>query len=245
MEKSRATIPFLPVTLKSVFETQSTQTRVVKANCSLRKMWPSIDKFSYKWENNTWRNTISIHTCYTFWLLRQCIVLKKYRVPVSFLFFHIAQENKWEKPKNKPYGQKARQNVVFTHLSQLDNKGWLYFPRRKNDSRENLAIGRTPGGDLCCPFGLNFIGTSCPGSYTQCIMGKTDARDNIMWRSPLVFFLLCLMVRSRVDTKWRFQFFAKNDYCFLLDVIIAIIATFFAKAIIAILRLLLSISHEW
>ncbi len=37
----------------------------------------------------------------------------------------------------------------------------------------------------------------------------------------------------RVDTKWRFQFFVKYDYRFLLDVIIAIIATFFAKAIIA------------
>jgi hypothetical protein len=50
--------------------------------------------------------------------------------------------------------------------------------------------------------------------------------------------------RSRVDTKWRFQFFAKYDYRFLLDVIIAIIATFFAKAIIAISRLSLSISLE-
>ncbi len=49
---------------------------------------------------------------------------------------------------------------------------------------------------------------------------------------------------SRVDTKWRFQFFAKYDYRFLLDVIIAIIATFFAKAIIAISRLTLSISLE-
>jgi hypothetical protein len=49
---------------------------------------------------------------------------------------------------------------------------------------------------------------------------------------------------SRVDTKWRFQFFAKYDYRFFLDVIIAIIATFFAKAIIAISRLSLSISLE-
>jgi hypothetical protein len=48
----------------------------------------------------------------------------------------------------------------------------------------------------------------------------------------------------RVDTKWRFQFFAKYDYRFLLDVIIAIIATFFAKAIIAISRLSLNISLE-
>ncbi len=48
----------------------------------------------------------------------------------------------------------------------------------------------------------------------------------------------------RVDTKWRFQFFAKYDYRFLLDVIIAIIATFFAKAIITISRLSLSISLE-
>jgi hypothetical protein len=46
---------------------------------------------------------------------------------------------------------------------------------------------------------------------------------------------------SRVDTKWCFQFFAKFDYCFLLDVIIAIIATFFTKAIIAISQLSLSI----
>jgi hypothetical protein len=49
---------------------------------------------------------------------------------------------------------------------------------------------------------------------------------------------------GRVDTKWRFQFFAKYDYRFLLDVIIAIIATFFVKAIIAILRLSLIISLE-
>jgi hypothetical protein len=49
---------------------------------------------------------------------------------------------------------------------------------------------------------------------------------------------------NRVDTKWRFQFFAKYDYRFLLDVIIAIIANFFAKAIIAILRLSLSIPLE-
>jgi hypothetical protein len=49
---------------------------------------------------------------------------------------------------------------------------------------------------------------------------------------------------TRVDTKWRFQFFAKYDYRFLLDVMIATIATFFAKAIIAILRLSLSISLE-
>jgi hypothetical protein len=42
-------------------------------------------------------------------------------------------------------------------------------------------------------------------------------------------------VLIRVDTKWRFQFFAKYGYRFLLDVIIAIIATFFAKAIITIL----------
>ncbi len=49
---------------------------------------------------------------------------------------------------------------------------------------------------------------------------------------------------TRVDTKWRFQFFAKYNYRFLLDVIIAIIATFCAKAIIAISRLSLSISLE-
>jgi hypothetical protein len=35
-------------------------------------------------------------------------------------------------------------------------------------------------------------------------------------------------VKSRVDTKWRFQFFAKYDYRLLLDVIIANIANFFA-----------------
>jgi hypothetical protein len=33
--------------------------------------------------------------------------------------------------------------------------------------------------------------------------------------------------------QWRYQFFAKYDYRFLLDLIIVIIATFFAKAIIA------------
>jgi hypothetical protein len=48
----------------------------------------------------------------------------------------------------------------------------------------------------------------------------------------------------RVDTKWRFPFFTKYDYRFLLDVIITIIATFFAKAIIAISRLSLSILLE-
>jgi hypothetical protein len=48
----------------------------------------------------------------------------------------------------------------------------------------------------------------------------------------------------RVDTKWRFQYFAKYDYRFLLDVIIPIITTFFAKAIIAISRLSLSILLE-
>ncbi len=35
---------------------------------------------------------------------------------------------------------------------------------------------------------------------------------------------------NRVDTKWRFQFFAKYDYRFLLDVIIAITATFFRQS---------------
>ncbi len=49
---------------------------------------------------------------------------------------------------------------------------------------------------------------------------------------------------TRVDTNWRFQFFAKYDNRFLLDVIIAIIATFFAKVIITISRLSLSISLE-
>jgi hypothetical protein len=46
----------------------------------------------------------------------------------------------------------------------------------------------------------------------------------------------------KVDMKWRFPFFTKYDYHFLLDVIIAIIATFFAfiatyfpSAIIAII----------
>ncbi len=53
-----------------------------------------------------------------------------------------------------------------------------------------------------------------------------------------------LSINTRVDTKWRFQFFAKYDYRFMLDVIIAIIATFFAKAIIAISQLSLSISLE-
>jgi hypothetical protein len=58
------------------------------------------------------------------------------------------------------------------------------------------------------------------------------------------YLLFSSWARIRVDTKWRFQFFAKYDYRFLLDVIIAIIATFFAKAIIAISRLSLSISLE-
>jgi hypothetical protein len=41
-------------------------------------------------------------------------------------------------------------------------------------------------------------------------------------------FTYASAVTGRVDTKWRFQFFAKYDYRFLSDVIIAIIATFFA-----------------
>jgi hypothetical protein len=56
--------------------------------------------------------------------------------------------------------------------------------------------------------------------------------------------LSMLAVVGRVDTKWCLQFFAKYDYRFLLEVIIAIVATFFAKAIIAISRLSLSISLE-
>ncbi len=47
---------------------------------------------------------------------------------------------------------------------------------------------------------------------------------------------------TRVYTKWSFQFFAIYDYCFMLDVIIA---TFFAKAIITISWLSLSILLEW
>jgi hypothetical protein len=47
-----------------------------------------------------------------------------------------------------------------------------------------------------------------------------------------------------VNTKWLFKFFAKCDYRFLLNVIIAIIGAFFAQAIIAILRLLRSILHK-
>jgi hypothetical protein len=60
----------------------------------------------------------------------------------------------------------------------------------------------------------------------------------------MAIILLISQGPTRVDTKWRFQFFAKYDYRFLLDVIIAIIATFFAKAIIAISGLSLSISLE-
>jgi hypothetical protein len=44
--------------------------------------------------------------------------------------------------------------------------------------------------------------------------------------------------------KLCFSIFTKYDYHFLLDVIIVIIATFCAKAIIAILQLSQSISHE-
>jgi hypothetical protein len=48
--------------------------------------------------------------------------------------------------------------------------------------------------------------------------------------SNLSFDALCPLKGplTRVDTKWRFQFFAKYDYRFLSDVIIAIIASFFA-----------------
>jgi hypothetical protein len=37
-------------------------------------------------------------------------------------------------------------------------------------------------------------------------------------------------VATRADTKWHFQFFLKYDYRSLLDVIIAIIATFFRQS---------------
>ncbi len=45
-----------------------------------------------------------------------------------------------------------------------------------------------------------------------------------------LLYKLCMLAEGGkgVGTKWRFQFFAKYDYRFLLDVIIA---TFFAKAI--------------
>jgi hypothetical protein len=49
-----------------------------------------------------------------------------------------------------------------------------------------------------------------------------------------IHFEMFKSIIIRVDTKWRFQFFTKYDYRFMLDVIIAIIAIFFAKAIIAI-----------
>jgi hypothetical protein len=65
-----------------------------------------------------------------------------------------------------------------------------------------------------------------------------------MLSGRLKYIIYKNMVGTRVDTKWRFQFFAKYDYRFMLEVIIAIIATFFAKAIIAISPLSLSISLE-
>ncbi len=49
---------------------------------------------------------------------------------------------------------------------------------------------------------------------------------------------------SEVDTKCCFKFRMKSNYSYLLDVIIAIIATLLAKVIIAISRLSLSILHE-
>ncbi len=74
----------------------------------------------------------------------------------------------------------------------------------------------------------------------------------------LLYFYMCIFkswvytprfwnvnTTTRVDTKCRFQFFTKYNYRFLLEVIIAIIAIFFAKAIIAISRLSLSILLEW
>jgi hypothetical protein len=61
-----------------------------------------------------------------------------------------------------------------------------------------------------------------------------------LWSPGAAWPLMAL----RVDTKCHFQFFLKYDYRFLLDVIIAIIATFFAKAMIATSRLSLSISLE-
>jgi hypothetical protein len=72
----------------------------------------------------------------------------------------------------------------------------------------------------------------------------TTAINNFFcWEQGAIFFSPATG-QTRVGTKWRFQFFAKYDYRFLLDVIIPIIATFFAKAIIAISRLSLSISLE-
>jgi hypothetical protein len=72
----------------------------------------------------------------------------------------------------------------------------------------------------------------------------------IIYQLLVSYFVIKIMpslvwVSTRVDTKWCFQFFANYDYRFLLDVIIAIIAIFFAKAIIAISRWSPSISLEW
>jgi hypothetical protein len=51
---------------------------------------------------------------------------------------------------------------------------------------------------------------------------------NYIYNETGLIFPPSLMGLSRVDTKWRFQFFTKYDYRFLLDVIFATIVTFFA-----------------
>ncbi len=51
---------------------------------------------------------------------------------------------------------------------------------------------------------------------------------------------LCPKDHTWVDTKWR-KFFTKYNYRFLLDVIITMIATFSAKAIIAIIAMIANI----
>jgi hypothetical protein len=58
-----------------------------------------------------------------------------------------------------------------------------------------------------------------------------------------LFFALILLILG-LKRNGVFEFFVKFDYRFMLDEIIPIIGAFFAKAIIAISRLLLSISLE-
>ncbi len=61
---------------------------------------------------------------------------------------------------------------------------------------------------------------------TKVVFGNSKP---VLWGKQKVKTKPSCEPRLRVDTKWRFKFFAKYNYSFLVDVIIAIIATFSLK----------------
>ncbi len=81
-------------------------------------------------------------------------------------------------------------------------------------------------------FLLNSNWCDSPFKEGQFVMFTESKKISTLKKSHTVMSSFSLA--NRVDKKRRFQFFAKNDYCFLLDMIIAIISPFFAKVIIAI-----------